>query len=252
MTTETTRQTRRERRAAALAARRAERRLPEARSHRSLGIGAISLLALVGGLVIVAILTLTRTQPPATPGQQVVAASVPAAIASTGFTLGRADAPVAIDVYEDFQCPACLRWGQAVFPSLARNEIAAGRARLVFHGYAFIGPESVEAGKAAWAASRQDRFWDMWATLYANQGLHENGGAFSHDRLVAMADAIDLDPARFAADFASAAAAAAVKDGIDEALRAGVQSTPTVLVNGQPFTGATYPDLAAAIAGAAE
>ena len=58
----------------------------------------------------------------------------------------------------------------------------------------------------------------MWATLYANQGLHENGGAFSHDRLVAMADAIDLDPARFTEDFHSAAAATAVKDGIDEAL----------------------------------
>jgi protein-disulfide isomerase len=252
MTTETTRRARRERRAAALAARRAEQHLPETRSHRSLGIGAISGLALVGGLMIVAVLVLTRTPPSAPAGQQVVAASAPAAIASSGFALGRADAPVTIEVYEDFQCPACLRWGQAVFPGLARNELASGEARLVFHGYAFIGPESVEAGKAAWAASRQDRFWDMWATLYANQGLHENGGAFSHDRLGAMADAIDLDPARFATDFASAAAATAVKDGIDEALHAGVQSTPTILVDGKPFTGTTYPDLAAAIAGAVE
>jgi protein-disulfide isomerase len=157
-----------------------------------------------------------------------------------------------IDVYEDFQCPACLRWSQAVFPSLARNELAAGRARLVFHGYAFIGPESVEAGKAAWAAAQQGRFWDMWATLYANQGLHENGGAFTHDRLVAIADAIGLDRARFAADLGSEGAAKSVADGIAAAGRAGVLSTPTVLVNGRPFTGSTYPDLAAAIAGSAE
>jgi protein-disulfide isomerase len=175
---------------------------------------------------------------------------VPAGLVSDGFTLGKADAAVTIDVYEDFQCPACMRWGRDVFPSLARNELADGRARLVFHTYPFIGPESRDAARAAWAASRQNRFWDYWATLYANQGVRENGGSFTRDRLMQMADVIGLEPTMFGLDYESDAAKQAVTDGISAAQRAGVQSTPTITVNGRRFDGATYPELATAISAA--
>jgi protein-disulfide isomerase len=66
-----------------------------------------------------------------------------------------------------------------------------------------------------------------------------------------MADQVGLDPARFDTDYASPAAAAFVTNGISDAVQAGVESTPTLMVNGQPFTGSTYPDLSAAIAAAA-
>ena len=122
-------------------------------------------------------------------------------------------------------------------PSLVRNELAAGTVRIAFHSFAFIGPESEAAGRAAWAAGQQGRFWDMWATLYANQGLHENGGAFTDERLVAMADALHLDAARFAADFGSATAATWVADGAAEAGRAGVNSTPSLLIDGKAVKG---------------
>jgi len=251
MSGDTVRRTRRERRAANLAARRADRREPATRpKQRRFGLGAISAVAIVGGLAVVVLLAITRPQPAPSPTAAVVPASVPAGLVNNGFTLGKADAPVTIDVYEDFQCPACQHWGHDVFPSLARNELADGSAKLVFHGYAFIGPESRDAGRAAFAASRQNRFWDYWATLYANQGIRENGGSFTRDRLVAMADAIGLEPTMFGLDYESDAAKQAVTDGIADARKAGVESTPTVLVNGERFTGATYPDLSTAIAGA--
>jgi len=209
----------------------------------------VSVVAVVVGLVVIGLLAVLRDQP-AHVDAPVVTASAPAGLAADGLTLGRADAPVTIDVFEDFQCPACQRWGQTVFPRLAANELSSGQARLVFHGFAFIGPESKDAGRAAWAAARQGRFWDMWATLYANQGVRENGGAFTRDRLFAMADAIGLDAARFAADFGSGAAGRAVADGIVEAGRAGVAGTPALFVNGAPFEGNTYPELQSAITGA--
>ena len=251
MSGDTVRRTRRERRAATLAARRADRRGPTTSPSRRLGLGAVSALAVVAGLAVIGFMILTRPAPSATPTAAVVPAAIPTGLASDGFTLGKAEAPVTIDVFEDFQCPACMRWGRDVFPSLARNELADGSARLVFHGYAFIGPESHDAGRAAWAASRQNRFWDYWATLYANQGLRENGGAFTRDRLVAMADAIGLEPTMFGLDYESDAAKQAVTDGIAAARAAGVDSTPTILVNGERFTGATYPDLGATIDAAA-
>jgi protein-disulfide isomerase len=165
--------------------------------------------------------------------------------------LGRADAPVTIDLYEDFQCPACEAWGRTVFPSLASSELASGRARVVFHDMAFLGPESVDAGVAGYAAAQQGRFWDMWATIYANQG-RENSGAFSSERLIAMADRLGLDVARFEADMGSAAAQAAIAGSRADAARAGVTSTPTLIIDGRAFVGVQpYADIAAAIAAAA-
>ena len=243
---------RRERRAAELARRRAEpsRRTRSRAAPRSIGIGAVSIVALAAGLLIVAALLILGGRRDTVP-VTVTRALAPAGIPSAGRVLGAAGAPVTIDLYEDFQCPACERWGQNVFPSLAHNELAAGTVRIVYHGYAFIGPESKDAGRAAWAAEQQGRFWDMWATLYANQGFEENSGAFARPRLIAMAEALGLDAARFAADLDSAAATAFVADGIAEASRAGVASTPTLVIDGRAYTGAGYTEVAAAIAAAA-
>jgi protein-disulfide isomerase len=248
MSSQPTRQLRRERRAAALAERRSAPR-QAAGEPRRIGIGLVSVIALAAGLLLIAAVLILGGQPKAIP-ISVVKAAAPAGIPSAGHVLGNAAAPVTIDLYEDFQCPACERWSQNVFPSIVRNELAAGSVKIVFHGFAFIGPESKDAHKAAWAAEQQGRFWDMWSTLYANQGVRENGGAFARDRLMAMAETLGLDMARFTADFDSAAAAASVSDGVAAAAAAGVNSTPTLVINGTRFTGSTYPDVSAAIAAA--
>jgi protein-disulfide isomerase len=247
MSSQPARPLRRERRAANARRRVDQRRA--AHEPRRIGIGLVSILALVAGAVLVAVVVILGAKP-ATPTGSVVRALAPAGIPSAGRILGSATAPVTLDLYEDFQCPACEQWGQNVFPSLIRNELAAGTVRIAYHGFAFIGPESKDAGRAAWAAEQQGRFWDMWSTLYANQGLHENGGSFARARLIAMADALGLETGRFVADFDSAAAATFVADGIAEAAAAGVNSTPTLMIAGKALSGSGYAVVAAAIAAA--
>ena len=248
MSTTSPRPLRRERRAAELAARRAATHTP-VQGRSRFGLVQITLASLIGGLALIGALILF-TNRPAAPPIDVIRASAPAGIPSSGLVLGKADAPVTIEVFEDFQCPACLRWGSDVFPTLASHELADGTVKIAFHGYSFIGPESVDAAKAAWAANQQGRFWDMWATLYANQGLRENNGAFARDRLVAMADLIGLDHARFLVDIDSAEAAAAVSQSSASAVAAGITKTPSLVINGKLFEGAGYTDLSTAIAAA--
>jgi protein-disulfide isomerase len=167
-----------------------------------------------------------------------------------GFTLGRADAQVTIDLYEDFQCPACRRWGETTFRSLLDNELRSGSAKLVFHDFAFIGPESLTAARAGQAAARQGRFWDMWATIYANQGP-ENSGALGASRLTEMARGLGLDVNRFTTDIAIGVSGPAVDASNAAARELGVNSTPTIAVNGRLMIGATYDEIAAAVADAA-
>jgi protein-disulfide isomerase len=223
-----------------------------ARRSRWLGLPLITGIAVIGGAVLIAFAVAggDRTQPvegPASQGAPVAGAF--AGLAADGYVLGRPDAPVTIDLYEDFQCPACRRWGEQVFPALAAKELASGQARLVFHDFAFIGPESMAAAKAGQAAARQDRFWSLWAAIYANQG-RENSGALNVERLTDIARTVGLDVERFKADMASSGAAMAVDASIADAQRLGVESTPTVIIGGRHLVGASYAEIAAAVADA--
>ncbi len=68
-----------------------------------------------------------------------------------------------------------------------------------------------------------------------------------------MADGLGLDADQFAADMASSAAGSSIAQGRAEAAAAGVTSTPTLIIDGQAFVGVqTYPQIAAAIAAAAQ
>jgi protein-disulfide isomerase len=250
MTSTPTMKTRRERR---LEARLAHRSSPGRRATgstgRRVGLGTLTIIGLVGGLIAIALAVVLGGQGKA-PASSVAIVRAPAGVPGHGFTLGRPDAAVTIDLFEDFQCPACESWGRGVFPRLVQNELADGTVRIVFHNLAFIGPESVAAAHAGYAAQQQGRFWDMWSTLYANQG-RENGGAFSRTRLVDMGNGLGLDVARFEADMGSAGAQAALAASIAEADAARVSSTPTLVIAGEAHTGVVpYPEIAAAIAAA--
>jgi len=239
---------RHQRREAALAARRAAPR-PRATPSRTVGIRGLTLGFLIAGILVVALAVALgggqRTAP-----VSVDVARAPVGVPAAGYVLGASDAPVTIHLYEDFQCPACGAWGRTVFPDLARNELAAGTARIEFHDIAFLGPASKDAARAGYGAAQQDRFWDMWSTLYVNQGLRENEGAFGRDRLIAMAESLGLDAARFAADLDSAAAAAAVATSTADAHAMGVDSTPTLIIGGQKLLGTGYSEVSAIIAAA--
>lgn len=240
--------TRRDRRAEERVVHRHEPRA--AKQPRKLpGLGILSALALVGGLAVIAVAIALGGGKTSTPVSSIIAVRMPVDLPSDGFVLGEADAPVTLDLYEDFQCPACQMWEQSAFPQLRDNEIAAGTVKLVYHDLAFLGDESVAAAHAGYAAAQQGRFWDMWATLYANQSRRENSGGFSDDRILAMATALGLDLVRFKQDMASSGAADSLTASQDAARGLGITSTPTIALNGVVLSSGVqpYPDLAAAI-----
>jgi protein-disulfide isomerase len=245
-----TMKTRRQRRVDARATRRLAPRRATRSPHGRIGIGTLSLIGLLGGVAVVVLAIWLGAAPKVAP-TAVAVVRAPVGIPAEGFILGHADAAVTIDLYEDFQCPACQSWGTSVFPRLVANELADGTAKVIFHNLAFIGPESTAAAHAGFAARQQGRFWDMWATMYGNQG-RENAGAFSRARLVEMARGIELDLAQFEADMDSAAAATALSASIAEADAASVSSTPTLVIAGRAYTGVqSYSDISVAVAAAA-
>lgn len=194
------------------------------------------------------------SDPGATPGPApTVVPSAGASLPSEGARLGRADAKVTIEYWADYQCSYCATFAQEVIPKL-ESRIADGTVALVHRDFAFLGEESVDAAVAVQCAARDGRYWPMHDAVYAAQG-GVNGGAFARPRLAQVAASVGLDATAFAACMDDPEPLVAVLDDTAAGVRTGIESTPTVDVNGSRFLG--VPDMTvlikaidAAVAGA--
>ena len=186
----------------------------------------------------------TAQQTPAAAGQPTPVASAGATIESDGARLGRADAKVVVDYWADYQCPFCSKFAQTVIPQL-ESRLADGTLALVHRDFAFIGPESFAASAAVRCADREGKYWPMHDAVYAAQD-GENQGAFAADRLNAIAASVGLDAEAFATCLDDHAVLVDVLDDTAAGNRAGIESTPTLDVNGTRLKG--VPDAATLIA----
>jgi protein-disulfide isomerase/uncharacterized membrane protein len=154
-------------------------------------------------------------------------------------TKGRADAPVTIVEFSDFQCPAC---GQA-FRDL--HELLASRTdvRLVFRNFPLdsscnealprpIHPDACNAAIAAECARRQGRFWEYHDLLFENQRTLDRDSLFRYARDVG------LDVAAFRTCLDDPATRVRISDDARAGIAAGVESTPTLFINGRRIDGA--------------
>jgi len=162
----------------------------------------------------------------------------PATIAASpgGKVQGAADAPVEIDEWADFQCPACRQFALGPERQLESTYLASGQAKLVYHDLAFLGPESEQAAAAAECAAEQGQFWAYHDKLFAEQA-GENRGTFSKNNLERFGAEIGLDPAAFNACVDSGRYLATVRAETAEGRRLGVRVTPTFFIDGQKLEG---------------
>jgi thiol-disulfide isomerase/thioredoxin len=139
--------------------------------------------------------------------------------------LGSPMAPVTIVEFSDFQCPHCAAANPELHRIVKEHE---GRVKLVFKHYPLPSHTRAEpAARAAEAAARQGKFWEMTDLLFTRQRALEDAD------LEKYAEQIGLDMARFRADLASEEVAAAVAADRAEGEAAKVEGTPTVYVNGR-------------------
>jgi protein-disulfide isomerase len=239
-------QTRRERRAA-------ERARTAATTRGSSGSGArrgspiLWITALVGvvGVVLIAGLVLLQGTGPAkvdSAGLITPKSMAPVALA-VGRTLGKADAPVTLELWSDFQCPSCGQFAEVVEPALIRDYVTPGTLRIVHHDAAFQGArsgsaydESVEAAAGARCAASQARYWPFHDWVFANQN-GENEGAYADARLRAMATSAGLDVSVWDACRATGEQQAAVRAETQEGVGKGINATPTMTINGETIVG---------------
>jgi len=138
---------------------------------------------------------------------------------------GPAKAPVTIVEFSDFQCPPC---GEA--RALVKQVVDAypKDVKLVYKQFPLtaIHDNAMNAAKAAIAADKQGKFWEMHDLLYQNQS------ALGIDKLTEYAGKIGLDVPHWVKDFSSAAVQEQVVQEMRDGRAVDVDATPTFFVNG--------------------
>jgi protein-disulfide isomerase len=145
-------------------------------------------------------------------------------------TKGPADAPITMVEFSDFQCPYCGR-GRQTMEDLVKAY--PGKIRVVFKNFPLpMHPEAMPAAKAAMAANRQGKFWEMHDAFFDNQQK------LGQDFYLAKAKEIGLNVDKFQADMKDPEIDKAIKADQEVGTKNGVQGTPGFFLNGVPVLGA--------------
>jgi protein-disulfide isomerase len=163
-------------------------------------------------------------------------------------TMGNPDAPVKVDVWEDFQCPACKQYSAEIETQIITNYIETGKVFYTFHHYPFVDSqvatkESHQAANASMCAGTQGRFWDYHDMLFANWN-GENQGAFTNKRLIAFADSLGLNMNDFKTCFNQNQFSAQIEKDFTDGKDLGVTGTPSVFVDNVQITPGYIPSYA--------
>jgi protein-disulfide isomerase len=142
---------------------------------------------------------------------------------------GPANARITLVEFSDFQCPFCSVAASklnAVLQAYPRN------VRLVFKQFPLESHSNAAlAAAASLAAQAQGKFWPLHDKMYAEFRR------ISRPNILAWAKELGLDPVKFAADMDAPRTRAAVERDVSDGIKAGVEATPTVFINGKKYQG---------------
>jgi protein-disulfide isomerase len=193
----------------------------------------VSAAALV---VAAAIIVLNQKPAPSTTGANLFTPPITySADILDGEGLGRADAPVVLEVYSDFQCPICARFVREQWATLKSEVVDTGILRIQARDIAIVGTgnpnESIELAVGAACAAKQDKYWQFHDLVFWNQG-GENRGDHSPAFIAAVADRAGVDRTAWDECFADDQERSAIQSQTQIALGKGINSTPTLVLNG--------------------
>ena len=146
--------------------------------------------------------------------------------------MGSPDAPVTVQAWEDFLCPACRQWNSTIEPRLIEEYVKSGIVRLEFRQFPLTGhqPGSGMAAMASLCAADQGGFWSLKSRLFLAQDQGQAG--FTIDAMVRYADELGLNSRTLLECMTSQKYRDEINASFNEAVTLGLNATPSILVNG--------------------
>lgn len=164
--------------------------------------------------------------------------------------MGQPNAKVKVIEFADFKCPSCKTWKDKYMPDFKKTFIDTGKVELFFINYAFLDRDSYLAASAGEAIGKQsnEKFWEYYDKLYANQGKESDIWATQKFILSFVKKNIKgIDYDQFTKDIKNNTYLYDVKEDYKIAGFYGVNGTPKFMVNGKLLPTSSYEELMAAI-----
>ena len=136
--------------------------------------------------------------------------------------MGKADAPVTLVEFTDFQCPFCRRYSNGTFPQIIKDYVKTGKVRYVVRQFPLkaIHPKAVKASEASLCAGDQGKYWEMHDRIF------KKTKSFEQEEWVRHADALGLEMSSFKDCLENGKNAQQVNQDLKEGAALGMRGTP--------------------------
>ncbi len=190
---------------------------------------AVLVLGIFGFIIFNRVRPTTATQQPATQVD-------PSKLSYDGQpALGDPNAPVKLAMFEDFKCPACKNFEEAVWPKIERDYVDTGKVQAFFI-YQQVIPNSTVAGVAGECVLEQnpDLFWDYKTIVYRAQGNEAQDWATA-SKMVELARTYvpDINADELSTCLSENRYADRIEADTAMGKAVGVSGTPSLFINGQ-------------------
>lgn len=210
--------------------------------------GALALVAVAGAAFIGYRMT---NKPAAAPPAMPAPGDTALVKQARGYTLGKADAPVEIMEFADFECPSCGRFAALAEPDIRKNYVETGKVKFTFYDWPLTNAHrnTIPAHSAAACADDQGKFWPMHDILLERQ--EEWNGFVTDDPrkvIAGYAQQLGLDMAKWNACMDAGTHLDRIKANYALGMTMQVRGTPSFYIDGQPVGGGfSYDEIARAI-----
>jgi protein-disulfide isomerase len=203
------------------------------------------ILVVVGAaLVIAGLLAAPSIRNAMTPVGEIVQITPNSPPNANANSMGDPNAPVKIEEYSDFQCPYCKQFNDDTEQQMINSFVATGQVYFVYNSMGNWvsdnigrgGTESQDAAEAAYCAGDQNKFWEYHDMLFANW-KGEGVGSFTPKRLMAFAEALNLNMNEFNSCYNSNKYRSKVQQDKVNGIKAGINGTPAFIINGKLVEG---------------
>lgn len=142
-----------------------------------------------------------------------------------GLSEGKADAPLVLVEYTDYQCPFCQQFHNTAYPQIKTNYIDSGKVRFVSRDFPLDFHENARRGAyAARCAAEQGKYWEL------RHAMIVNASQLQQDKINSYAANVKMDVAKFQSCIAGDKYKAAIDKDIAEGMAAGVNGTPSFVL----------------------
>jgi protein-disulfide isomerase len=154
-----------------------------------------------------------------------------------GYLEGKADAPITLIEFADFECPGCGQFATVTEPLLRKHYIDSGTVNLRYFDFPLpMHANTMSASLAAACAADQGKFWEMHDLLFENQE-NWNTQATTNPKKVfdGLVTKIGVDAAAFNKCFSAQTDLARIEANRSAGIARNVPGTPTMIIGDQLF-----------------